>query len=393
MSLNDQEKAYINSHGLGIAKYHTDMPSNGRSYTSSDKPSEKKKVFSIAEGGNYSSKTHADESSWGLEFYPLDSHHEEFFSKMSYFEVQKYFMNLYKNMYFKFGTIDPFQKQRDRELSEDLTKQFGNENIKVKCKFSFDGNHEYKIYGTAINEKYSSQYRINLPLVSCTDIEDLKIQIQNYKKKMDDTLKVYNKYKKKLEELFQNDVDQAPKIFLGGNKVQFDYGAKVFNTIEEAYENFLKEEEFKYNQAEENIKKISEKLNFPEISFIYKNNFYSKGCRTIYFGEIEIRNKVYCYEEDFHEEFFYLNTNYYSERSIVEDYLREEKDHHKHKIIQEKFNKIYYPKYIEDKDLTPQWIKEQLLTYRLPYAEGMVKLSKESDVSEEFLWEVFKKTK
>ena len=296
-------------------------------------------------------------------------------------------------MYFKFGTIDLFQKERDRELSDDLTKQFGNENIKVQCKFSFDGDHEYKIYGKAINEKHSNQYYINLPLVSCTDIEDLKIQIQNYKKKMDDTLKVYNKYNKKLEELFQNDVDKAPKIFLGKNKVQFDYGGKVFNTIEEAYENFLKEEEFEYNQAEENIKKISKKLNFPEISFIYKDNFYSKGCRTIYFDEIEIINSIHCYEKDFYEKFIYPNEDYYSERGIVEGYLQKEKDPHKHKIIQQKFNKVYYPKYKEYEDLTPQWIKEQLLTYRLPYGEGMVKLSKESDVSEESLWEVFKKTK
>ena len=46
MSLNDQEKAYIKSHGLGIAKFYKDMPSNGPSYTSSDRPSEKKK-FSL----------------------------------------------------------------------------------------------------------------------------------------------------------------------------------------------------------------------------------------------------------------------------------------------------------------------------------------------------------
>ncbi|MDB2478403.1 hypothetical protein N9X34_02135, partial [Alphaproteobacteria bacterium] len=206
MSLNDQEKAYIESHGIGIAKYRTDMPSNGRSYTSSDRPAEKKEIFSIEEGGNYSSKTHADESSWGLEFYPLDSHHEEFFSKMSYFEVQKYFMDLYKKMYFKFGTTDPFHKQRDRELSEDLTKQFGNENIEVKCKFSLNGNHEYKIHSRALRESIaSSSYNIVLPVVSCTDIEELKIEIANCNHKIEETLGVYNKYNEKLKELFRND--------------------------------------------------------------------------------------------------------------------------------------------------------------------------------------------
>jgi hypothetical protein len=393
MSFSDQEIEFIKSHGLGIAKYHTEMPSNGRSYTSSELPSDKSAIFSVYQGGSYSSRTHADEASWGVKFYALDKELEELFLKMNNFEVKEYFKYLYKNMNLKFGTIDHFQKERDSELSDDLTKQFGNENVEVKCKFSFDGNHEYKIHGRALRESIaSSSYYIVLPVVSCRDIEELKIEISNYKEKMDDTLRIYHKYDKKLKELFKNDVTRKPIIRIGKNTVNIS-SREIFASVKEAYENFLKEEEFKYNQAEENIKKISEKLNFPQISFIYKDNFYSMGYRTIYFDEIEIIDGAFCYKKEFYENFFNFSGYRDTEKGIVQHYLLNEQDPNKRKTVQDKYNKFYYPKYREFKDLTSQWIKEQLLTYRLPYAEGMVKLSKESHVSEEFLWEVFKKTK